>query len=354
MRWKNKPNMTDTTVAGDDVLPITDVSTDQDRKITVSIIATWVVTKFTTSVAGASQTIVAAINGIRTLAQNASAAAATAQSGVNTNAAAIQQANANIATNATNIATNASNIATLNQDMETTNDNVDALSEQVSTMDVRVETAVGQAEEASAEATAAATTANEAAELVQEIIEGGGTVLSVFGRSGVVEAEAGDYSSDEISHGEGTVADALTFDNVPLSGSQKAVKSGGVYSAINGVTTYNHTNFSYEANSTYYATSGANQPKAYKCGRIVTLVGCFKNTSEIALSSDSVKIGSVPSACKPISTYRAVVQGSGKNSFLLTVESDGSIGVARYGTSSSVAFPSGSWLNIGCTYIAAS
>lgn len=232
MRWKDKTNLTDTTVAGSDVLPITDVSTDQDRKITISIIATWAVTKFTTSVAGASQTIVSAINSVRTLAQQGVTNAATAQSGVDANASAIQQANANIATNAENISTNASDIAQLGQEMENTNAHVDELQDDVETMGDRVESAVEQAAGASQEAINAANTASAAAEAIQQIIDQGGAVITVFGRSGEVTAESGDYSSNQITHGSGTVADALTFDSVPVFGSTKAVQSGGVYTAL--------------------------------------------------------------------------------------------------------------------------
>lgn len=137
----------------------------------------------------------------------------------------------------------------------------------------------------------------------------------------------------------------------PSTASKEAWKTGLDYYAV---TSYTHTDFGYTSNTQAYATSGSNQPRAYKHGRVVTLTGCIKNTSEIAATTDAVQIGSVPSDCKPISPYRAVVQGSGMNRFLLTIETDGRIQLARYGTTSFINVAAGSWLNIGCTYISAS
>ena len=232
MRWKDKSNTTVNNLAGDDVFPLTDVSTDQDKKATINVIAGWVVTVFTTSVAGATQTIVDAINAVRTMAQNAATAAATAQSGVDANAAAIQEANSDIATNTQNITTNRHDIDELSQTMESTNEHVDELESQVDTMEGRVEAAITQAEAASTQAAEAADAATDAAETVQEIIDQGGMVASVFGRGGIVTAQTGDYTSDQILHGAETVADLLAFDASPTENSSQAVQSGGVYDAL--------------------------------------------------------------------------------------------------------------------------
>lgn len=123
---------------------------------------------------------------------------------------------------------------------------------------------------------------------------------------------------------------------------------------INDVTTYDHAQFGYESNTTYYATSGGNQPRAYKCGRLVTLSGCIKNTAVLTATNDAVAIGSVPNDCKPITPFRCVAQGSSMNKFLLTIDTNGKIQASRYGTTGSIDFPSGTWLNISCTYISAS
>lgn len=137
----------------------------------------------------------------------------------------------------------------------------------------------------------------------------------------------------------------------PSAASKEAWKTALDYYDVKN---YTHTDFGYTSNTQAYATNGSNQPRAYKHGRVVTLTGCIKNTSEIAATTDAVQIGSVPSDCKPISPYRAVVQGSSMNRFLLTIETDGKIQLARYGTTSSINVPANSWLNIGCTYISAS
>ena len=116
------------------------------------------------------------------------------------------------------------------------------------------------------------------------------------------------------------------------------------------VQTFNYTKFTYNSGYTYYTTAGVNMPMAQRCGRVVTLVGAFKNTS--AQSSAAVAtIGKVPAGCEPLNTVSFVQQGSGTNRLFLTIESNGNIKIDRYGITSHIAIPANSWLNIGCTYI---
>lgn len=105
----------------------------------------------------------------------------------------------------------------------------------VDNLTFQVNTATNNARAATAEATSAASEAIEAAEAVQEIIDGGQTVLSWNGRIGLVVPTEGDYTSSQITHGNTTVADVLTFDEVPTASSTRAVQSGGTYSYINSI-----------------------------------------------------------------------------------------------------------------------
>lgn len=98
-----------------------------------------------------------------------------------------------------------------------------------------VDAQIANTENARLAAVEATANANEAAETVERIIEGGGLVASVFGRSGIVTAETGDYTSAQISHNNGTVADALVFDTTPISMSTKAITSGAVYRQVSDI-----------------------------------------------------------------------------------------------------------------------
>ena len=100
-----------------------------------------------------------------------------------------------------------------------------------------VSTAVTAANTATASANSAANRANDAIQAIQDILDSDSAVLSWNGRTGEVVPTAGDYSSAQISHNDGTVATALTFDSSPTAGSTRAVQSGGVYTNIQTLTT---------------------------------------------------------------------------------------------------------------------
>lgn len=107
-----------------------------------------------------------------------------------------------------------------------------ANADQLQNMQGQITNAIADTVNASNTALESAATANEVAEEIRRIIDEGGTVVSVFGRSGAVVPQSGDYNSSQVAHGSGSVADALTFDSTPTAGSAKAVQSGGVYSRI--------------------------------------------------------------------------------------------------------------------------
>ena len=115
---------------------------------------------------------------------------------------------------------------------------------------------------------------------------------------------------------------------------------------------FNYTKFSYGTNCTYYDTSGASSPYAIKMNRIVNLTGAIKNTVVLSTASSTVTIGKVPAGCEPLYEQHIISQGSYQYRFLLKVCTNGDLQVERYSNSSTAEnIPSGSWLNITCTYI---
>lgn len=111
--------------------------------------------------------------------------------------------------------------------------------------------------------------------------------------------------------------------------------------------------FTYEKNFAAYGTSNKTQPFAVKSGRIVTLFGSFKNTSKISSTkSNGVLMGHLPVGFEPLRPVAAIQQSSNQNKFMLMIEEDGGIWIARHNTSDT-SVPSGSSLRIGCTYISA-
>lgn len=62
-------------------------------------------------------------------------------------------------------------------------------------------------------------------------------------------------------------------------------------------------------------------------------------------------MGTAPIWARPIQDVNTIVQGSQMNRYLLSVLTDGTIGVARYGTSSNYEqINTGHWLNIATVY----
>lgn len=101
-----------------------------------------------------------------------------------------------------------------------------------------------------------------------------------------------------------------------------------------------------------YATSGDNAPFASRSGRIVQLSGAFKNNTELA-SGVSGTMGILPDWARPERAVLMRVQASYNNTYLLTVNTDGTITMSRHAAgANNVAVPSGSWLNIAIVYAA--
>lgn len=97
--------------------------------------------------------------------------------------------------------------------------------------------------------------------------------------------------------------------------------------------------------------SSGNYPSATRNGRLVQLAGSFRNTVVIPASGDIRKMGTAPIWARPIQDVNTIVQGSQMNRYLLSVLTDGTIGVARYGTSSNYEqINTGHWLNIATVY----
>ncbi|MGO4935330.1 phage tail spike protein [Collinsella sp. Sow4_D11] len=97
--------------------------------------------------------------------------------------------------------------------------------------------------------------------------------------------------------------------------------------------------------------SSGNYPSATRKGRLVQLAGSFRNTVVIPASGDIRKMGTAPIWARPIQDVNTIVQGSQMNRYLLSVLTDGTIGVARYGTSSNYEqINTGHWLNIATVY----
>ena len=102
-----------------------------------------------------------------------------------------------------------------------------------------------------------------------------------------------------------------------------------------------------------YATSGDNAPLVSRQGRVVQLSGAFKNNAVIE-SGASGTMGTLPVWARPERAVLIRAQGSYSNTYLLTINTDGTIKMSRYASGAGgISVPSGSWLNIAIVYAAA-
>lgn len=124
-----------------------------------------------------------------------------------------------------------------------------------------------------------------------------------------------------------------------------------VYPAMEARIVYNNS-FTYNSNWETYADTGSNNLSASKSGRVVQIAGAVKRkTAQTSVGSDT--IGKVPSGYEPARATAAVCHGSSMNIALVTIGTDGTISVDRYGTTTNIVIPAGVWLKMNLTYISA-
>lgn len=102
-----------------------------------------------------------------------------------------------------------------------------------------------------------------------------------------------------------------------------------------------------------YAISGDNAPLVSRQGRVVQLSGAFKNNAVLE-SGASGTMGTLPVWARPERAVLMRVQASYNNTYLLTVNTNGTITMSRHAAGeNNVSVPAGSWLNIAIVYAAA-
>lgn len=120
------------------------------------------------------------------------------------------------------------------------------------------------------------------------------------------------------------------------------------------------SNSGFEQYST--SPSSGNHPTAVRNGRLVQLKGSFKNINLIATGAENQVMGTLPWGFRPLYSINFIVQGTGANIYLLTVEPNGQLKLGRYrgdtGSTNNYKYDykdvaAGSWLNIACVFAAA-
>ncbi len=101
----------------------------------------------------------------------------------------------------------------------------------------------------------------------------------------------------------------------------------------------------------YSGFSDSNSVYIRRKGDLVELVGVWKTTSKKSASSTPVLFASIPNELKPTKPVNTVCFGQGKNTYMLTVDTDATVCWSRYGTTTSIDLPNGHFGNVHCMWI---
>lgn len=140
------------------------------------------------------------------------------------------------------------------------------------------------------------------------------------------------------------------------------VEKGSSYSYVTVVSTndckrYKITNSSYEdlddsgwtnvtLSSSFkaYGNNSSNTPQYRKTGNVIEIRGIVSPKSDLAGSNTGVTIFTLPSGYRPTKTVYEICQGSGRNVWLLTINTNGTVQFSRYGITANATANTSAWL----------
>ena len=111
------------------------------------------------------------------------------------------------------------------------------------------------------------------------------------------------------------------------------------------------TNLALDSAWAYYNNDVSNTPKYRVKGDVVEIRGQISPTTAHATSNTRETIATLPSGVRPSSDIYVICQGSGKATWLFSVQKTGEITLSRYGVSSNDTVPLNAWLPFQVTYI---
>ncbi len=100
-----------------------------------------------------------------------------------------------------------------------------------------------------------------------------------------------------------------------------------------------------------YSTTGENAPIVSRKGSQVTITGAFKPNGAVTISATYIRMSTqLPLWARPKRTFKVRNQGSGMNTHLIRVTTDGYIEIARYGNADYVNLTGGEYLTVDTSY----
>lgn len=148
-----------------------------------------------------------------------------------------------------------------------------------------------------------------------------------------------------------------TDTNLPLSANQGRLLNNKVNTKSNS--NHTHANISDSGwqnvifKSGFSNYSNTNPMRYRRIGKIVHLEGIIKNTTAFTPNTGTTIIATIDDPyCRPTYSQYTLMQGTDANKFLLIINSDGTIGISRYGTTAaSTQVTANSWLHTNTTWM---
>ena len=114
---------------------------------------------------------------------------------------------------------------------------------------------------------------------------------------------------------------------------------------------WQYTNFS--SPFANYDNATGSRPKYRKINGIVEVRGVATVSTNTSTSNTLQTMFTLPSGYRPLGVLSILSQGSGKNSWLFTINTNGTACLSRYGTTSNGTISPGNWLPFHAVFIAA-
>ena len=111
------------------------------------------------------------------------------------------------------------------------------------------------------------------------------------------------------------------------------------------------TNLTLDSAWTYYNSDANNTPKYRVKGDVVEIRGQISPVTAHATSNTRETIATLPSGVRPTNDIYVVCQGSGKATWLFSVQTTGEITLSRYGISANDTVPLNAWLPFQVTFL---
>ena len=96
--------------------------------------------------------------------------------------------------------------------------------------------------------------------------------------------------------------------------------------------------------------SSTHAPILYYMAGMIVLTGAITPTTAVSAGDTEVTMATIPAGYRPNRRYVFRQSGSGINTYLLIINTDGRITCSRYGTTAFATIPAGAWLCVSCSY----